>query len=114
MKKIDHQQAIQRALALRLHSALDAAFLAVSEQLCGCDSVTLDAAVKVIDNDQVLDYAAFLYQSQTRQSLSGSCAEHPVSVESEREWELTESEACLARSIAQVAAEVDAQSHPRT
>ncbi|MBU2754199.1 hypothetical protein HFU84_13910 [Acidithiobacillus sp. CV18-2] len=112
--KIDQASAVERALALKLHSALDAAFIAVAEQLNAGKPVTLDEAVRLLNNDQILDYAAFLYQSRSQQELDMGCKEHPPSAASEREWLLNEKEICLARSIADVAAHLETRQEMKT
>lgn len=107
MLQIDQQAALQRAKALHLHSDLDAAFLAAAEQPSPGKVLTLYDAVKLIDNDQVLEYSAFLYESRTRVNLENNCPGSPPSAESLREWLMSEESACLARLIAAVAAELD-------
>lgn len=105
--KIDREQAVQRASKLPLHSTLDAAFLAVAEQLNHGKEVTLGEAVRLLNNDQILDYAAFLYESRDQGDLDRDCIAHPPTEESKREWELNEEETCLARAISDVAARLD-------
>jgi len=107
MQHIDHARAVERARALKLHSPLDAAFLAIMEQISPVKPLTLDAAVAALDNDQILEYAAFLFQSRTHEDLERPCRSQPPSAESEREWLLTEDQACLARKIAAVASDLD-------
>jgi len=104
---IDQEKAIKRALELYTTSALDAAFLAVIEQIYPEQKLTLTKAASLLNNDQILDYAAFLYESRTRSDLHRDCRQIPPSAESEREWLLSEDDACMARAIAGVAMEVD-------
>lgn len=108
---VDHTTALERARNIKLYSNLDAAFLVVAEQIFSCKNVQLEDAVKLLNNNQILDYAAFLYESRSRQDLERNCHDAPPSNESEREWLLTEDDACLARTIAAVAADLDADSH---
>lgn len=110
MLTIDHDRAVARARALNLHSHLDSAFLAIMEQVSSESPLTLNTAVAALDNDQILEYAAFLYESRSQQDLDRRCKDSPPSEESDREWLLNEHQACLARKIASVAADLDAQS----
>ncbi|MCE5388440.1 MAG: hypothetical protein K0041_07670 [Acidithiobacillus sp.] len=107
MQKINLEKAVERAKSLPVHSALDQAVIAVAEQILDHGDLDLNKAVEVINNNQILEYAAFLYESLRSQELEKDCVENPPSLESEREWSLQEDQICLARAIAQAAVKIE-------
>jgi hypothetical protein len=91
--QMDREAALQRALALKEHSCLDAAYAA------------LDGAAS--KNDQVSELAGFLFDSNDYAALKNICANLQVDQEQAREWKVTDAEYCLAHEIALLARRVE-------
>ncbi|MHB8236389.1 MAG: hypothetical protein ACYDDD_02860 [Acidithiobacillus ferrivorans] len=100
---IDRQLALSRALMLKDEKCLDAATMAVAEQLSGKTHLTLGEAVSVLGNDQIAEVAGFLSESLNGQQLEQACDTDTYDLEQAREWEVTEAQYCLAHEIALIA-----------
>ncbi|MHB8115896.1 MAG: hypothetical protein ACYDC7_01070 [Acidithiobacillus ferrivorans] len=100
---IDRQLALARALMLKDEKSLDAATIAVAEQLSGKTHLTLGEAVSVLGNNQIAEVAGFLSESLNCQQLEQVCDTDTYDLEQAREWEVTEPQYCLAHEIALIA-----------
>ncbi len=97
---IDRQSALSKALALREEESLDAATIAVAEQLSGKANLSLGDAVGMLGNNQVAELAGFLFESMSYQQLAQICDATSYDLEQAREWTVDASQYCLAHEIA--------------
>lgn len=97
---IDRNLAVQRALAMADESPLDAATIAVSEQLTGRDNLTLDEAVAALGSNQIAELAGFLNETKTCKELEVPCDTGGLDRRQMVEWEVDPQEYCLAHEIA--------------
>ena len=97
---IDRQRALARALTLKQKKGLDAATIAVAEQLSGKANLTLGEAVSALGNNQIAEVAGFLSESMNCQQLEQVCDAGSYDREQAREWEVTDPQYCLAHEIA--------------
>ncbi|MBW9248546.1 hypothetical protein AAE485_08825 [Acidithiobacillus ferriphilus] len=100
---IDRQLALSRAFLLKDENSLDAATMAVAEQLSGKMKLTLGEAVSVLGNNQIAEVAGFLSESLNCQQLEQVCDTDTYDLEQAREWGVTEPQYCLAHEIALIA-----------
>ena len=100
---IDRQRALARAVMLKHEESMDAATIAVAEQLSGKENLTLGEAVSVLGNDQIAEVVGFLNESMNCQQLEQVCDTDTYDLEQAREWEVTEPQYCLAHEIALIA-----------
>ncbi|MBN2680817.1 hypothetical protein HHS34_008190 [Acidithiobacillus montserratensis] len=100
MSTLDLQTALTRALAIKNEDPLDAATMAAAEQLSGKTGLSLDAAVDVLGNEQMIGFIGFLNDSMTCDQLSALCDAESYDAEQAREWELTRPQYQLAHEIA--------------
>ncbi|MBE7565139.1 hypothetical protein HF670_08810 [Acidithiobacillus thiooxidans] len=100
MSIIDLPSALTRALSLKNEDSLDAATIAAAEQLSKKEGLSLDAAVGVFGNDQLVELIGFLNDSMSCEQLSALCDPESYDAEQAREWEVTKDQYLLAHEIA--------------
>lgn len=100
---IDRDRAVQRALDLADESPLDAATIAVAEQLTGKDNLTLEEAVDALENNQIAELAGFLNETKTCKELDVPCDTGGLDHRQMVEWEVNPEEYCIAHEIALLA-----------
>ncbi len=101
--RINRQEALQRATVLPGNSSLNAATIAVGEQLSGLNPLSLGMALAALDNNQIGEMAGFLNDSKTCKELAVPCEEVGLDLEELREWGLTRQQYCVAHEIALIA-----------
>ncbi|MDR7925941.1 hypothetical protein RIE95_02860 [Acidithiobacillus thiooxidans] len=100
MTTFDLQAALSRAMTLENIDPLDAATIAAAEQLSGKDGLTLDTALPILGNEQLIELIGFLNDSINCQQLSELCDKEFYNAEQAREWEVTEQQYRLAHEVA--------------
>ncbi|MHB0887105.1 hypothetical protein [Acidithiobacillus sp.] len=100
---IDRNRAVQRALDLADESPLDAATIAVAEQLTRKDNLTLEEAVDALKNNQIAELAGFLTETKTCKELEIPCDTSGVDHRQMVEWEVDPQDYCVAHEIALLA-----------
>ena len=104
---INRKIAIERATFLTQTSSLNAATIAVGEQLAGAAELSMDMAIAVLGNNQIAEMAGFLNDSKTCKELEVPCDEVGLDLDELREWGLTRRQYCVAHEIALIAHMVD-------
>ncbi len=100
MSAIDLQLALSRALSFKNEDSLDAATIAAAEQISGNEGLSLDAAIGVLGNEQLIDLIGFLNDSMSCEQLSALCDPENYDEEQAREWSVTKEQYILAHEIA--------------
>lgn len=100
---IDRNLAVQRALAMAGESPLDAATIAVAEQLTEKSNLTLDEAVAALENNQIAELAGFLTETKTCKELEAPCDTSGLDHRQMVEWEVDPRDYCIAHEIALLA-----------
>ena len=107
MIMINRKNAIERATFLTQTSSLNAATIAVGEQLAGAAELSMDMAIAVLGNNQIAEMAGFLNDSKTCKELDVPCDGVGLDLDELREWGLTRKQYCIAHEIALIAHMVD-------
>ena len=107
MRMINRKSAVERATTLVRTSSLNAATIAVGEQLAGAAQLSIDMAIAVLGNNQIAEMAGFLNDSKTCKELDVPCDDVGLDLDELREWGLTRKQYCIAHEIALIAHMVD-------
>ena len=107
MRMINRKSAVERATTLVRTSSLNAATIAVGEQLAGAAQLSIDMAIAVLGNNQIAEMAGFLNDSKTCKELDVPCDDVGLDLDELREWGLTRKQYCVAHEIALIARMVD-------
>ncbi|PKY10125.1 hypothetical protein B1757_11195 [Acidithiobacillus marinus] len=114
MSTLDLEAALNRALTIKNEDSLDAATIAAAEQLSSKTGLSLDAAVDILGNEQLIGFIGFLNDSMSCDQLSALCDAESYDVEQAREWELTRPQYQLAHEIAILSHRVEKSHNQRS